>query len=256
MKKQLILTKGAFIFATLFTLLVCPGLYAAEETLPTPEEIIAKNIEAMGGRDARKNVYNIKTVSIRKHIPTNMEVKDTVYRERPNKFADFPDMGTMGKGRGGTNGKIAWIINPRDGARLLEGDELSNFLLATKFDGLDGPEVPNKSMKTESIEQINGKACYKVVKTPKKGKKEIVYYDKKSFLIVKTSRDDPQGNKHEVYFEDYKKINGILFAYKKVEFFNGQKFVENAIEKIELNIEMPEGIFDIPEEVKAIMNKK
>jgi len=50
----------------LFSFIVCPGLYAAEETMPTPEEIIAKNIEAIGGKEALKNIINIKMFSIRK----------------------------------------------------------------------------------------------------------------------------------------------------------------------------------------------
>ena len=98
----------------------------------------------------------------------------------------------MGKVREGSNGKIAWVISPFEGTRLLEGDELSNY----QFDGLDGPDVPYKSMKTEGIEQINGKDCYKVVKIPEKGTERTVYYDKKSFIIVKTVVDAiiPQGD--------------------------------------------------------------
>ena len=68
---------------------------------------------------------------------------------------------------------------------------------------------------------------------------------------------DLQGNnKYEHYFKEYQKVNNILYSYKEVTFLNGQKTVESTRDKIELNIEMPEGIFDIPEEVKAIMDKK
>ena len=75
-------------------------------------------------------------------------------------------------------------------------------------------------------------------------------------MIVKTTFN-PQGNyTFESYTEEYKKINGILFPYKEVTFLNGQRQEEISTEQIELNIEMPKGIFDIPEEVKAIMNKK
>lgn len=41
MKKQLRATEKVFIITLLITFLVCPGFYAAEEMLPTPEEIKA-----------------------------------------------------------------------------------------------------------------------------------------------------------------------------------------------------------------------
>lgn len=272
MKNNLRMAEGVFIVTLLITLLLCQGLFAAEETLPTPEEIIAKNIEAIGGKDACEKIYNAKRFSIRKFIQTNMINKITDYQERPDKEyvlaeAALPDTENvsgerpMGILRAGSNGKMAWEIFPDAAPRhLLEGDQLSIRLLQARFDtifyGYD--DAIYKSMKTDGIEQINGKDCYKVVKTSEKGEEKTVYYDKKSFMIVKTTVNNktPQGiKKWEAYNEEYKKINGILFPYKKVNYLNGQRYEEITYENIELNIKMPEGIFDIPEEVKAIMNK-
>ena len=78
-------------------------------------------------------------------------------------------------------------------------------------------------------------------------------------MIVKTVtyNINPQGTfKLEAYSEEYQKINNILVPYKTVIFIMGQKYSALIVEKIELNIEMPENIFDIPEEIKAIMIKK
>ena len=66
---------------------------------------------------------------------------------------------------------------------------------------------------------------------------------------------DFSGNIQMQHTEEYKEINGILFPYKEFHVQNGQRVEEITYEKIEVNIKMPEGIFDIPEEVKAIMNK-
>ena len=255
MIKILKVAEWLFINTILITLLVCSGLYAAEETLPTPEEIIAKNIEAIGGIKALKKIKNKKIVIISKFVQMNMDIQSTSYWERPNNFYNVLDTGV----REGSNGKMAWELNPVSGTRLFEGRLLPHILRHHLFDGPDGPNTHYKSMKTEGIEQINGKDCYKVVKTPEKGTERIVYYDKESFMTVKTITDNisPQGTyKFEAYFEEYQKINNILFPYKIVRFSMGQKVDELIFEKIEHNIEIPENIFDIPEEIKAIMNKK
>ncbi|MFC1840587.1 hypothetical protein ACFL1N_13475 [Thermodesulfobacteriota bacterium] len=249
MKKILKVAEGLFINTILITLLVCSGVYAAEETLPAPEEIITKNIEAIGGIKALNKIKNKKIVTIHKIVQRNMEVKDVIYQERPNNFY-FSDESTPERATWGYNGKMVWHKNPHSGARILEGDEASNYLPSTIFDGPDGPDARYKSMKTEGVEQINGKDCYKVVKTLETGPERTVYYDKKSFMIVKIT-----SHSTEEYFEEYQKINGILFPYKEIIFLNGQKYLEITTDKIELNIKMPEGIFDIPKEIKAIMNK-
>ena len=250
MKKQLRAAETVFIITLLITFLVCPGRYAAEETLPTPEETIAKNIEAIGGIKALKKIKNKKIVTISKFVQMNMDIKSTSYWERPNNFYNVLDTGV----REGSNGKMAWDVNS-SGTHLFEGGVLSHILRMGLFDGADGPDARYKSMKTEGIEQINGKACYKVLKTPKKGPRRTVYYDKKSFMIVKTTTDRKGNNKYSRYIEEYQKINNILFPYKIVTFSNGQKGGEMTYDKIELNIEIPKGIFDIPEEIKTIMNK-
>ena len=249
---------GVFIMVILITLLVCPGLYAAEEILPKPEEIIAKNIEAMGGKKAHEKIKSKKIVINFKIIPMNMDAKATYYQERPDMHYVLKES-AMGKERIGSDGKIAWVVSPFTGTRLLDGEELANTLMKSRFDGSDGPNAIYKSMKTEGIEHINGKACYKVVKTPEKGSPRTIYYDKESFLIVKFITDyiSPQATqKEERYYEKYQKINNILFPYKTVIFLNDQKQNELIYEKIEINIKMPEGIFDIPEEIKSIMKEK
>ena len=159
MKRHLRAAEGVFIITILITFLVCSGLYAAEEILPTPEEIIAKYFEAMGGKEAREKIYNRKIVRILKYVQVNKYEIVTSYQERPDKEYALceADKDIL---RFGSNGKIAWTIHPQNGARLFEGVELSSRLLAAKF---DQPDVPYKSMKTEGIEQINGKDCYKVV---------------------------------------------------------------------------------------------
>jgi hypothetical protein len=176
MKKQLRAAEVIIITTIFITLLLCQGLYAAEETLPTPEEIIAKNMEAIGGINALNKIKNKKIVTVSKFVQVNLNIKTTSYKERPNNFYNVLDTGV----KEGSNDKIAWDVNPHSGARLFEEGLLPHLLRNHLFDGADGPDARYKSMKTEGVEQINRKECYKVLKTPEKGPERTVYYDKKT----------------------------------------------------------------------------
>jgi hypothetical protein len=179
---------GAIVIAIL-TIFIYSNLCAKEEELPTPEQIIEKNIQATGGKEAYEKVKSRKTEMTGKVVRFGIEAKAVYYQERPNKFYSLTDLGAGREERSGSDGKIAWVISPFSGPRALEGEELANKLLDNSFNGADGYDTPYKMMKTEGIEEIDGKACYKVVKTPEKGSPRITYYDKESFLIVKTATE-------------------------------------------------------------------
>lgn len=259
MKRHFSEISGVVSIVALFTFCVYLDLYASEEKLPTPEEIIEKYIEASGGKEAHGKINNRKIEISGKVVPMGIEAKVFIYQERPDKYYILTDLGTMGHERSGSDGKIAWVISPFSGTRIFEGEELANRLLDWAFNGPDGYDTSYKMMKTEGIEEINGKICYKVVKIPAEGSTRITYYDKESYLIVKTIADakSPQGTfKVESYFEGSQKVNDIIFPHKINIFIMGQAYNELIYDKIELNTEMPEGIFDMPEEIKAIMKKK
>jgi hypothetical protein len=255
MKRYFSGISGPIIIAIL-AIFIYSNLCATEEELPTPEQIIEKNIQATGGKEAYEKIKNRKAEMTGRVIRFGIEAKAVYYQERPNKFYSLTDLGAGGEERSGSDGKIAWVISPFSGPRVLEGEELTNKLLDNSFNGADGYDTPYKMMKTEGIEEIDGKTCYKVVKTPEKGSPRITYYDKDSFLIVKTATEliTPQGTiNEETYYEGSLKVNDISFPQKITTFITGKKYNEIVFDKIELNIEMPEGIFDTPEEIKAIM---
>jgi hypothetical protein len=210
-------------------------LCATEEDLLTPEQIIEKNIQATGGKEAYEKIKNRKTEMTGRVVRFGIEAKAIYYQERPNKFYSLTDLGAGGKERSGSDGKIAWVISPFSGPRVLEGEELANKLLDNSFNGADGYDTPYKMMKTEGIEEIDGKTCYKVVKTPEKGSPRITYYDKESFLIVKTATDliTQQGTINaETYYKDILKVNDISFPHKITTFIMGKEYNEIILETV------------------------
>jgi hypothetical protein len=224
--------------------------------LPSGEKIIEKNIKATGGRRAHESVRNNKidvTVNI---VPAGMVIKATSYKERPNKDHSTADLGAMGKRESGSDGKIAWEINPLSGARLLEGEQLALKLLENSFDGPDAWKKIYKSVTNEGVEDVGGKECYKVLFIPKEGSPRITYYDKETFLANKIAYEaytDQGTSQAEIHFLDYEKMGKILTPQKIQVYLNGQLYEDVTIDNVETNIEMPEGTFDLPEEIKALL---
>ena len=252
-----------FIMALMtFLISSCSSLdLSTKGGLPSGEKIIKKNIKATGGRRAHKSVRNNKTESTNKMLQLGgLETKETSYRERPDKNYTITDCGTVGKYESGSDGKVAWEINPFLGTRrLLEGDELASRLLQDSFDGPDAWKRMYKSVKNEGVEDVNGKECYKVVFMPREGAPRTVYYDKETFLINKAVSDmkTPQGtSRSETWSLDYKEIAEILTPYKYTAYLNGQLTQEMTIKSIEPNIEIPKDTFDLPEEIKTLIKQK
>ena len=246
-----------FILVFLFILSCLNANSKAEDHLPTAEEIIEKYYAATGGKEAHEKIKNKKTIYKINHQTSGMEIDFVRYQERPNKCYSLMDMGPSGKIKSGSDGKVAWEISPFTGIRVFEGEELAIRLLRNAFDGPDAWKGLYKSVITEGIEDVNERTCYKVVFTPKQGPPRINYYDKETFLILKTAR----GTKNlsgvystEIFMEDFKKTGEILSAHKIIRYRMGKVTDIGVVKSIETNIEMPEDLFDLPEEIQKIVS--
>ena len=257
MKKSLLVIFGVVVTSVLisFCMTVCANI--REEKLPSAEEIIEKYLETTGGKKAHEKIRNVKQEMKVNSVIAGTEYKVFSYKERPNKSYLLSDLGEIGKIKSGSDGDVVWEISPITGTRVLEGEERVAKLLDNQFDGPDAWKVSYNSVKTEGIEDVNGKACYKVVLTPHELSPRVAYYDRESFLIAKyvTKVKTQIGTyKLDVFPEDYKKVGDILSPHKISYFAMGQLVQTITIESIDYNIEMPEGLFDLPEEIKRLVS--
>jgi hypothetical protein len=231
----------------------------AEDNLPTAEEIIENYYAATGGKKAHEMIKNKKTIYKINHQASGMEIDYVHYQERPNKSYSLMDMGANGNIISGSDGKVAWEISPFTGTRVLEGDELATRLLRYTFDGHDAWNGLYKTVITEGIEDVNERTCYKVVYTPKQASPKIHYYDKETFLLLKTAwgtRNRAGVYSIEIFMEEYKKTGEILSAHKFTRYRMGQVNDIGVVKSIETNIEMPRVLFDLPEEIQKIVSRK
>jgi zinc protease len=224
--------------------------------LPKGDAVIAKYIEATGGKAAYEGIHSSVSIGKMSMPAQNIEGKVTMYEAEPAKNYTAVEIPGIGLVEDGTDGTIAWEKSALQGARLKTGDEKAFAIRSansqTKYANL---KKFYKSIETTGVEDINGKPCYKVVQTPFEGKPEISYYDSSTGLLLKETGTmaSPMG---EVPFEtevsDYRKEGAILMPHKLTQSFVGQK-MEIVIESAKFNTDIPKDRFDIPAEIKALI---
>jgi hypothetical protein len=234
-----------------------PGvLRAQDEKLPKGETILDKYVEVTGGKAAYDKLHN-RVIKGTFAVPAQgLELTMGIYEASPNKTYMVLESDAIGKIEKGTEGDLAWELNPMTGPRLQEGEEKAVALRGATFDAVQNWRKLYKQAECVGLETIDGKPCYKVVLTAKAGPPETRYYDKESNLIVKTEMNmpSPMGSiPIESYASDYKRVDGILMAHKVRVLAMG---VERNMmfESVEHNVKLPEDRFKLPAEIQALVD--
>lgn len=231
--------------------------FAADEALPKAETILDRYIEVTGGKAAyqkRKTEVSRGTMEF-----PSQGLKGTMirYSADPDKSYSSLDIDGVGKIEMGSANGIAWEKSALLGPRLKTGEEKAQFLRESTFNAQINWRKMFSKAETTGVETVDGEECYKVVLTPDSGKPETTYYQKKSGLAVKTTMiavnqmgDVPM----EVLISDYKDFGGVLTPTKVIQRAAGQEFTMT-VETVKVNEEIPEDRFELPAEIKALLNK-
>ncbi|MBU1053566.1 MAG: hypothetical protein KKC46_07020 [Proteobacteria bacterium] len=248
------------------------------ETELSAEQIIDKYIEATGGKKAREKIYNSITEMKIKLYRNNTECNVTRYKQRPNRFYSILKIDIMGMPvtaeEAGINGDIVWKIEALTNGKILKGEERANFLIENAPDTLFLWRTYFKDVQYAGTEDINGKKCHKIVMIPFQGDKRTYFFDKDTYLVIKTIVSPPkinfdtdevitswskensgegpltQDDMLENYFSDYRKVDDILIPHNILQISGGYKIFNVEIKNFKTNIDMPKDRFDLPDKIK------
>jgi zinc protease len=230
----------------------------AADDLPKAETILDKYIEVTGGKAAYEKRHSDMTIGTMEVPAAGIKGKITAWHADPNLSYTEIEIAGMGKMQDGSDGKVAWSTNPMQGPHIKEGAEKAQAMQTERFNAeLHWKEI-YKSAETKSVESVDGKDCYKVVLTPAEGPAVTHYYDKASGLLAKMvmTTAGPMGEvQMEMVPSDYRKEGGVLMPHKMTQSAAGQEFTFT-IESVTANPDIPKDKFDLPEEIKALVNKK
>lgn len=176
----------------------------------------------------------------------------------PDRMAQKASIPGIGDIVSGTNGELAWQVNPMQGPRLLTGKELQDAMDAADFYGnLLFPPDRYSSMETVGIADFAGEQAYELRLVRKASDKIVTrYFSVATGLMIGSSstQESPMGSTPTVsVFSDYRDFGGRKFATRSEATVGPSKIVMT-VRDITLN-DVPDSAFAAPEAVKALVRK-
>jgi hypothetical protein len=247
--------KGVLLLAVSCACALMQSAHA--QGLPKGEEVVDKSLAATGGKEAYEKCKNRVAKGSMELAGLGVKGNLVIYAAAPNKTYVEVDLPGVGKIEEGCDGSVAWSTNPATGPRLKEGAEKASALRQADFDGDVNWRKHYKKAECVGEADVEGKPCYKLQMTTSDDQVKTHYYDKSSYLLLKSTGTEttPNGNLTvENVLSDYKKVDGLLIPFKTRQKVLTQEIVIT-LDKIEHNVKLPENRFDLPDEIKKLAEK-
>jgi hypothetical protein len=231
---------------------------ATRATSPTGAEVMEQALLATGGREAHAKLHNRVTRGFMEMPAMGLKATMTAYAAAPNLAYALFESPALGKIESGANGGTCWEISMMAGPRILDGDERAAVMRESVFNNTIHWKELYRQAETIGIDSVNGEACYKVLLTPNEGQPETHYFAVDSHLLLKaeTTISSSMGSvKVETYPSDYREVDGVLIAHTSRQVIMGLQQMVIKSESVEHNVTLPEGIFDLPADIRALVDR-
>lgn len=195
-------------------------LAGSAQALPDGKALVAKHVAAMGGRDAMDKHTSLHMTGTFTMAAMGIEGPVHLYRAKPAKFLQQITFGAFGDVVQGYDGTTGYAIQPQQGAMVLSGDMLEQAKQQADFFA-DFPELSRYSaIETQSLEDFEGRKCYKVKLTKLTGGDVIQYFDAETGLAAGAMRStETQMGKIDVVsvLSEYKETGGVKMPSKIIQ---------------------------------------
>ena len=230
--------------------LLLVSLAAAPGFSQDVSDILEKMIEASGGRKALEAVKDTTMVG-EMDLPTaGMQAAVTIYHKEPNKFRQ--EMEVMGMLMiNAYDGEAGWYVDPQTqsvedmtGAQLEESKKGAfEFGNAAILD----PEKYGISFTFKGKETVEGKEYLVLVETFPNDEINTLYVDSGTYLLhrMKQKGTDMMESvvDQELFFEDYKKVDGILYSHSMTVMQAGEEFAVVTLTDVTFNSGLEDSLF-------------
>jgi hypothetical protein len=233
------------------------ALATTQAALPTPAEVLARYVAVTGGADAYASVksrrasgtFNLPDLGITGKL-------DTLLRSDGKALItiDVPGIGVVRQGM--TDG-VVWSIHPTEGPKILTGVEAETSRRALAI----APETTLDGYKESTVTglaDVNGRPSFELALVADTGVRETRFYDAESGLLVKTIGVVTSGAGEltvTTFYSDYEDAPPIRLAMKVRQTMSGVS-PEQALTKVEHNVDLPDALFALPAEIVELQKSK
>ncbi len=241
-------------------LLSVPAMLWAED-LPSAEKVINKFIEASGGLEVWEGHSIMKATGSFAMPAMGISAKIEVYKKAPNMIHTSIVSDAFGNMEEGFDGTVAWEKSMMTGSKIKTGSELAMSRRMAQFNPWAVWKDDYQSATNQGVEKVDEVDCYRIEMVPHEGEgePEMNFFAVDSGLLLKTSSvlvNEMGRITVDAYLMDYRESEGVLAPYKVRQVLMGMQEMVMTFEEQTFKAEAPEGLFDLPEDVKALLEKK
>jgi outer membrane lipoprotein-sorting protein len=229
---------------------VFPGDFVNAQELDI-DQVVQKYFDAIGWKDINKVETAVATgVSVQ----YGQETSFRQIQKRPDKA--YMEVLLAGGQiiKQGYNGKTGWMLaswmNEAEPVELL-GPDLKTIKDMGNIEGdLWNWQEKGFKLVMAGIQDLAGSKVYSLRLTKPDNDIDEMYIDAESFLLKKMIRKTNIGGSEvevEIYYDDYRNIEGILLPFRVEQRFNNQQGTVINLKEVRFNIPIDDEIFEKPQ---------
>lgn len=224
------------------------------QELPTPEEIIARYVEASGGEDAMRAHTSMTSKGSFEWPALGVGGKSTLFAMAPDKFLSRLVVPGLGEIVQAYDGEVGWTEDP-DGVRLLEGEMLADLKRRTRFyTALEYADLYPKQ-KTVGETEWNGQIAYRVDLVGTDGSEHSHYFSASTGLLIgtETTMTSEVGTpmKATINHSDHKDFGGVVVATSGAMKTMGMEMLQT-VDTVTWD-DVNASVFDLPDAVRSLL---
>ncbi|MFZ0735828.1 MAG: c-type cytochrome [Candidatus Acidiferrales bacterium] len=222
-----------------------PEEAAAPNALPKADDLIAKYVEALGGKDAIDRISSRVEKGTLAAMGNDSPVE--VFAKSPDKRISIAHL------QGGEivtafDGEMGWLGNPGRPAREMSSAEADGARLDADLHFATDLTQLFKGFRVRPAEKIGDSDAWVVYGLNEDKPPVVLYFHEKSGLLVRMVRyvETPLGrNPTQIDYADYRDVNGVKVPFRWTIARPGGRFTIQ-IEKIQQNVPVDDAKFAMP----------